>query len=57
MVWKAWAETPGGWGQEGELDGCRDFFSVVLDSVCLKRLFFPSFSKYFSAMRNNLNVG
>lgn len=43
---------PIGWGQEGERDDCRDFFSVVLDSVCPKKLFFSSFSE----MRNNVNV-
>lgn len=47
---------PTGWGQEGERDGCRDFFSVVLYSVCPQRLFFPSFAKHFSEMGNNLNV-
>lgn len=40
---------PIGWGQEGErADRARgDFFSVVLDSVCPQRLFFPSSAKHF----------
>lgn len=43
---------PTGWGQEGERDGCRDIFSVVLDSVFPQKLFFPSFAKHFSEMGN-----
>lgn len=44
---------PVGRGQEGE---DRGFFFAVLDSVCPKRLFFPSFAKYLSEMGNNLNI-
>lgn len=38
---------PAGWGQEVGRDGCRDFSSLVLDSVSLKELFFLSFAKHF----------
>lgn len=49
-------QRPCGMGSGRGKDGCRDFFSVVLDSVYPRRLFFPSFAKHFSEMGNNLNV-
>lgn len=48
VVCKAWAETPLGGVRKGkELTARGDFFSVVLDSVCPQRLFFPSSAKHF----------
>lgn len=47
-------ELTGG-GQEGE-PWLRGLVSVVLDFAYPKRLFFPSFAKYFSEMENNLSV-
>lgn len=44
-----------GGGQEGE-PRLRGLVSVVLDFAYPKRLFFPSFAKYFSEMENNLSV-
>lgn len=49
-------QRPHGIGSGRGTRWLQELFSVVLDFAYPKRLFFPSFAKYFSKLENNLNV-